>query len=773
MKKNYLFLTLFIISLFAVYSLNAESPRKVLAEEWTGGACGWCAYYNPDYHDWLFSNSDWVVPITFESSTPFDSPSGGYRNYFYGNAISGIPSVIVNGQSLVSPSDAPAQIEEYEGQMSPISIFLFENRNGNNVEVTITVHSDEALSEAKLFFAVLDRHINYPDATSNGETDFYFIERGMAPDGHQGINIELEADEEVTYTLNFNLDDVVYDSADDIYCVAWVQKKTTESVEVLQAEQSSDPGEYYSNLTADTDIIEFGNVEKTLSKTFKLTNAGPRPVTIEEIVIENNEYGVFEIVSDVQDIRLGYQDDVEIEVLFSPEYDMDYNARLKIISDDDNKPEIYIDLTGTGENTAKEPVLTINTNLLDFGASSDISTANIVISNDGDSTLVINGFLFQNDEENVFDVSEGDLPIFIEPGDEYEMEIKFTPKRNKIYLALLELDCNDKVSTNSVVLRGKGEGVTVTVPYFSSSMESIDFGTVNDSTEISFLITNNGGSELIISDIEVESGYDVFEILSGDIPPLAAGESSTITMKFKPEDNRSYAGFLYISSNAEDYPEKYIQLMGRGEGVIPSPGIYISDESLDFGTVSDTKSNSIIIENNGEGMLEISGLEIIGEDANAFEITTGAKVDPIPSGGQLDIGIQFTPDDAREYSAVLVFSSNANGGAKHSIPLSGSGEMTDVEEQLSSIDDIIINAGPNPFNEIVNINYDINPPGTVPVNISIYNSIGNKIVTLVDAYKAQGKYFSRFDGSDLPGGAYYLIANVNGKISKLQLILIK
>ncbi len=60
---------------------------------------------------------------------------------------------------------------------------------------------------------------------------------------------------------------------------------------------------------------------------------------------------------------------------------------------------------------------------------------------------------------------------------------------------------------------------------------------------------------------------------------------------------------------------------------------------------------------------------------------------------------------------------------------------------------------PNPFNPITNIIFKV--PYTSNIKITIYNSLGEKIHTLIDELKNSGTYKIQFDGSYLPSGVYF------------------
>ncbi len=70
---------------------------------------------------------------------------------------------------------------------------------------------------------------------------------------------------------------------------------------------------------------------------------------------------------------------------------------------------------------------------------------------------------------------------------------------------------------------------------------------------------------------------------------------------------------------------------------------------------------------------------------------------------------------------------------------------------------------PNPFNPTTTIKYSI--PQRSIVNITVYNILGKKIITLVNEEKQAGNYEIKFDGSNFPSGVYFYKMQTNASIS--------
>ena len=78
---------------------------------------------------------------------------------------------------------------------------------------------------------------------------------------------------------------------------------------------------------------------------------------------------------------------------------------------------------------------------------------------------------------------------------------------------------------------------------------------------------------------------------------------------------------------------------------------------------------------------------------------------------------------------------------------------------------------PNPFNPSTRIVYSLGRE--VHVNLSVYNVIGEKVATLVDAIEGPGEKMAAFDGSGLPGGVYFVRILAGGESDWKKIIILK
>ncbi|NOY06870.1 MAG: T9SS type A sorting domain-containing protein [Chlorobi bacterium] len=78
---------------------------------------------------------------------------------------------------------------------------------------------------------------------------------------------------------------------------------------------------------------------------------------------------------------------------------------------------------------------------------------------------------------------------------------------------------------------------------------------------------------------------------------------------------------------------------------------------------------------------------------------------------------------------------------------------------------------PNPFNPVTSISYQLSEPGFV--SLKVYDAMGREVATLVNATKEAGAYTVKFNGKDLPSGAYMYRMTAGGKTIEKRMVLLK
>lgn len=146
------------------------------------------------------------------------------------------------------------------------------------------------------------------------------------------------------------------------------------------------------------------------------------------------------------------------------------------------------------------------------------------------------------------------------------------------------------------------------------------------------------------------------------------------------------------------------------------------------------------------------------------------KFDVIPIGETLT----FTPGSGYyKFSAFQVDWSNVGDNFNSTnIKIYDDG-ATDVEEFYSGIPNThqLIQNYPNPFNASTIIKFQISGAGFV--TLKVYDVLGNKVATLVNEDKEQGRYSITFDAPNSPSGVYIYELKINNYLSNKKMILMK
>jgi hypothetical protein len=78
---------------------------------------------------------------------------------------------------------------------------------------------------------------------------------------------------------------------------------------------------------------------------------------------------------------------------------------------------------------------------------------------------------------------------------------------------------------------------------------------------------------------------------------------------------------------------------------------------------------------------------------------------------------------------------------------------------------------PNPFAEITEIRYDL--PTSCHVRVEVYNSLGQRVATVVDANQQAGQQVVQWNASELSSGVYFCHIDADGFRETKKLVLMK
>jgi hypothetical protein len=147
-----------------------------------------------------------------------------------------------------------------------------------------------------------------------------------------------------------------------------------------------------------------------------------------------------------------------------------------------------------------------------------------------------------------------------------------------------------------------------------------------------------------------------------------------------------------------------------------------------------------------------------------FELDKNKTVEIIPFehvGFGLKDNIQWLNNDTLLYLDRIILGIKADTSAN----------VVSIENNVNIPYQIHMSNYPNPFNPITVINYTIPEKGNV--ELTVYNSVGQKVNTLVNDIQSKGSYEIEFDGSNLSSGIYFYELRTNKSYLVSKMLLLK
>ena len=215
-------------------------------------------------------------------------------------------------------------------------------------------------------------------------------------------------------------------------------------------------------------------------------------------------------------------------------------------------------------------------------------------------------------------------------------------------------------------------------PIISVQPVSFDFGNtfIDTTVTTTFSITNTGTADLIIDNISlIGTNADAFTVENLTVPlNIAPNQTLPFDVSFSPGTPGAKTATLRISSN--DPATGIITIPVQGLGVErPKPILTIQPDSLDFGAVAinTITEKSLFLKNDGSEELAITSLNIMGNNASEFIISSDMTTFTLQPGDSQAVSLQFSPMTTGLKAAFLQVNSNDLTRAIVDIPLTGQG----------------------------------------------------------------------------------------------------
>lgn len=286
-------------------------------------------------------------------------------------------------------------------------------------------------------------------------------------------------------------------------------------------------------------------------------------------------------------------------------------------------------------------------NNIDFGKILIGRTKDSIISDyiqiNSKLPIRIDSIRIVNDVDDVFNLTSNGN-VLLNEGDIFDLNISFTPKTTKTYIARLEIFT--KQVTYSKEIRGEGYKNGISDYY-------LDFGDleINKSTRKQLEISNSSVDDIQIdSVIVIGPNLDIFSLIQGNSQSILKANNQNnknLVFEFVPKLGVNYTSLAYIYFQSKDSPAR-IFISGRG---IKAELSYTQKDTL-ISNCHSNLSQIIKFKNTGTLALEIKNLSssvLIFNDTNFIiqpddEVDITASLKSMPSGTYF-INYNFSTND--------------------------------------------------------------------------------------------------------------------------------
>ncbi len=401
-------------------------------------------------------------------------------------------------------------------------------------------------------------------------------------------------------------------------------------------------------------------------RTVSVTNNGGAQLDIGQIT-DPADLQQFVVSNDLcSNTNLGPSGACTFDVTFAPAAAGMFMTSLTIPSNADNNPAFQLNMTGTGVIAPVAEIELDNETLtfaeIEVGQS---ATQDIVVTSTGNIDLVIDMMALVPGGPDAVDFRQiNDCPASLDPGSSCTITVTFEPLSGGDKTATLPINSNADlrpmidVAISASAFLGSRIDVAPTDLTFGSASDPVELGEV---VTASTTVSNSGNADLIIDSITFSASADAFMVQSQTCDGgVAPGESCTVTVQFAPVTDGDKMGTMTIGSNDADGDMPVVSLTGfvfTGARIeVPSLNVDV-DEG---GTVEVGMSNSvdIVIQSTGTRDLEITTVELGGNNPDQFSIDENCTAGLIASGSSCTIVATFAPTSAGAKSATVTVSSN-------------------------------------------------------------------------------------------------------------------
>ncbi len=365
-----------------------------------------------------------------------------------------------------------------------------------------------------------------------------------------------------------------------------------------------------------TENLDFGDVlvGQDSCMNLKIINIGNEAITIESLD-ESGDAAQFTYDSSVLPYTINKSDSLVIEVCFNPSEIGDFELIFNYINDFNLVKQSVLKGRGIAPDVDN---VSIDLGKIRVGDTKD-STLNLLNTGNADVKLFFDGFINEDEDDDISRMLEGIDDISIEQNEEYTENFSFTPQSSGNYSQIAEYKTNwDNHNDITVEISALG-----TIPEIDITDVDFDEVTVyTDTTGIFTIINSTGNEALYIQDASIISGNtDYFEIdleqFSGII--IDEGDVFNVPVRFNPQEIGDFE--LIIGINNDSYPDYNIEtdtLVISGKSVpLLHPELLFTESYEEF-SYCQYGQNLINIQNQEEVSVDITDIILESREAYSY-----------------------------------------------------------------------------------------------------------------------------------------------------------
>lgn len=321
---------------------------------------------------------------------------------------------------------------------------------------------------------------------------------------------------------------------------------------------SEDKIESKPEISLEPSVLEFSDipVSNTTNQILTIKNVGDLALEVNSISIDSSS--IFTVLNDSLPLTLESGSEKQIEVSFTPQQALLYEGKLSVLSNAEGGSGR---MTLRGKGIAQTFVLETEIDTLDFGTivfPNEI-TKNLKIKNIGNSPVRITNISFT--PEGDFETA---LVSILEIPASDSSFINYTYKPQAVGQSTAEMSIfSSEANPEHVIFTGKADAAFSQIKLDTEQIE-FENTELSESRTKSITITNDGNSELIVSEISFYNGTNALETNSVTPIIVMPNDTSIFEITFSPESTFEFVDSLKIVSNSETDSVASIPISGVG-----------------------------------------------------------------------------------------------------------------------------------------------------------------------------------------------------------------